>query len=63
MKPITKVEILYFFRNALKSSIEDKRTSLEEALCAMKPEAHEKLQQKKEIEREIESVSAEINKR
>ncbi|KAL3508340.1 hypothetical protein ACH5RR_027741 [Cinchona calisaya] len=49
--------------NALRRSIEEKRTSLEEAFCATKPDAHEKLQTKKDIEREIQSVSAEMDRR
>lgn len=48
---------------ALRRSIEEKKTNLVEAVCATKPDAHEKLQRKKEIRREIVSMSAEMKSR
>ncbi|CAI9088176.1 OLC1v1022432C1 [Oldenlandia corymbosa var. corymbosa] len=48
---------------ALRLPLEEKRRNLEEALGAMDPAALEKLQQKKDILKEMESVSAEIRRR
>lgn len=43
--------------------LEEKRRSLGEAAWMRKPDAHERLQKKKAIEQETESVLAEIKKR
>lgn len=58
-----KLVKLEFQWSALRRSIEEKRTNLVEAVCVTKPDACEKLQRKKEIRREIASVSAAMKSR
>lgn len=50
-------------RDALRKPLEDKRRSLEEALCSTKPEAREKLQKLNQTELETQSIFSETKKR
>lgn len=54
---------MIFLRSASRTSLEEKRRSLEETVHANDPEAQEKLQKLREVELERLSVLSEIRKR
>ncbi|KAK3021536.1 hypothetical protein RJ639_046484 [Escallonia herrerae] len=54
---------IIYLREALRKPLEDKKRSLEEVLRATKPQAQIKLQKLKEIEREIQSILTESDRR